>query len=199
MAAPPLAIGDKMIGVLKGTLFGQVVENTFHWRVTSVPTGYSLQDFVNEMVTDMAPEYALMLSRDWIGLAAYGRRVSPTPTRGIEKTLSPLIGDVAQDSLPPSVAAVISRFTNLPGQGGRGRIFIPAVPKTFQNGGLVNSTGLTIYTAFLVWLDLTWTSTLGATFEPVLLKPGNIAVDIEGTTLRNILRSQRRREIGVGI
>ncbi len=199
MASPVLVSGDLMVGVIKGLLAGQSVQTTFHWRATSVPTAYTLTSFLQDLLDDIVPEYRLCLSSDWTGFSVYGRRVSPNPTRGQEQATGTMAGLVSSTSLPPSVAAVLSRFTNQPGPKGRGRVFMPAVPSSFNTNGQVNTTGKNIYDAFLPWLDITWPSSGGATFEPILLTPPADARNIEFAQTRIVLRSQRRREIGVGI
>lgn len=199
MASPALAVGDQLIGVIKGLVYGQQVQSTFHWRLTGIPAGYTLSNFVLDMSTDILPEYALCMSNSWSALALYARRLFPSPTRGQELAPGTTVGDVASAALPPSVAAVLSRYTNAPGPKGRGRVFMPAVPASFATAGLVNVTGKGVYDNFIPWLDQIWPTTLGATLEPVLWRKPSTTTDIELAVTQTVLRSQRRREIGVGI
>jgi hypothetical protein len=199
MPAPVLAANDILIGVVKGVLYNQTVESTFHWKITSVPNGYNLSNFVDDMMTGLLPEYALCLSASWTASACYARRVSSPATRGVEKIPVVTPGAIASLALPPSNAAVLSRYTNASGPKGRGRVFMPAVPTSFHLNGLLTSAAVDVYAGFLPWLDVTWTTGGAAVMEPVLVNLVGLATNIENAKVQRVLRVQRRREVGVGI
>lgn len=52
----------------------------------------------------------------------------------------------AVDFLPQQNAAIIGKFSNVPGRPGLGRWFIPLVPESFTSGPKVNALGLAAYT-----------------------------------------------------
>lgn len=199
MPAPTVAVGDVLIGVIKGTLFGQETQTTFHWKIENTDGINTVQTLCTEMIDEILPDFVTMISDEWVSRVCYARRVHPNPTRGFELSTAAVAGTVVAASLPPSVAGVISRFTNLPGPGGRGRIFVPGVPTSWHEDGLLSAAGLAAYSAFLPHLDLQWDPGNGTVYEPVLYKGGGVAVNIENAVARSVLRSQRRREIGVGI
>lgn len=199
MPAPEIVANDIVIGVLKGTVVGQSVQNTFHWRVTNTVEGYNLSNLAQDMIDEMLPEYRLLLSEDWTAVSAYTRRITPNATRGIEIFTANDAGLVVSPTLPPQVSVVCSRLTNAPGPQGRGRIFLPAVPTSFVTDGRLTNLGQTSLEAFLPWLDLDWTPDGGPTLTPILFRRPNVVTPIETALARSISRSQRRREIGVGI
>lgn len=199
MPAPTLAANDVLIGVIKGTLFNQTVESTFHWKVTSVPNGYNLLTFVEELAAGFLTDYAECMSISWAASAVYARRISAPATRGVETIPTATPGVVNSVSLPPATAAVLSRYTNVAGPKGRGRVFMPAVPTSFHLNGLLTNAGVDTYGGFLPRLDLTFTTTAGAVLEPVLVSTTGEATNVETAKVQRVLRVQRRREIGVGI
>lgn len=199
MASPNLISGDVLLSVIKGRLYGQITETTFYWGITTAAGGYNLTTFVQDVITDVLPDFLDIVSSDWTTVSVYGRRMFPNPTRGQETAVGSTPGTVGATALPPHVAAVLSRYTNAPGPRGRGRVFIPAVPETFHTEGLVNAVGKAAYDAFVPWLDLPWTAPSTSQLEPVLFRRPVTAVNIESAKTQIVLRSQRRREVGVGI
>lgn len=199
MASRTLAIGDTIIVVVKGELFAQSVQSTFYMRCTATSGTFTLLNLLNGMVGSLLDAYVKCVSRDWTGQTLYGRVVSPVKSRGEEVILGTPSGEVLQDSLPPSVAGVISRYTLLPGPGGRGRVFVPAVPETFNEEGRLSAAGVDAYEELAQIMQSVITPLAGNTFEAVLWKRPNLALPITDTVTQRVLRSQRRREIGVGI
>lgn len=198
MATPILAVGDLLLSVVKGSLYGQETQSTFHWVVKEVGVNIAITSLITDIDSELLPEYADVMSEDWTSTATYVRRLNPSPTRGFEGSNS-VDGTVAGDACPPSVAAVISRYTNNPGPRGRGRVFFPAVPDGWHAQGKLNNLGLSGYADFAPWLSEEWTTPTGTKLQPILFRAPNTAVDIEVAVVRPILRSQRRREVGVGI
>lgn len=198
MASPTIVTGDVLAVQIVGKLFEQETNTTFHWQVNSAPVDTSLTSMLTDIALIVLPDYKDCCSELWEAVAIRGRRVTPSPTRSYA-VVQTGNGTVGEESLPPSVAGVISRFTNSNQRTGRGRIFLPAVPETWhQNGGL-NLAGQAAYAAFAPILDLPITLAGGSVLDPVLFRRPNTAVRVEGTQVRTVLRSQRRREIGVGI
>lgn len=199
MPPPALALGDNIIGIVKGELFGQETQTTFHWKVSETDNGSTPVDVAESMIDELLPDFLLIISEEWTSKSCYCRRVWPAPTRGFEVPTAGQTGAITAGSLPPSVAGVCSRFTNLPGPGGRGRIFVPGVPLSWHENGQLSNAGYSAYVGFLPWLDLAWDPGEGTVYEPILYKGAGVSFNIESASARKILRSQRRREIGVGV
>ena len=199
MAAPVSAVNDILLTTIQGTLFAQRTITTFHWKVATIQPEVNLQNLLLGFNTLLLAEWQAMLSEDWLGDITTIRRLSPSPTRTFTESIAGTNGTVADDSLPPSTAGVISRFGNGASKSNRGRIYVPAVPEAWHLAGQLTAAGVAAYDAFRPVLDLT--ADLGgiATLEPVLFKKPNLTLLIEGSTTRRILRVQRRREVGVGV
>lgn len=199
MASRILQVGDIIVAVMKGKLFNQSVQSTFHYRSTAVDGTYTLKNFLTGLNATLLDNYVKCVSRDWTGDVLYGRILAPVKSRGEETSLGAASGDIAEDSLPPSVAAVIGRYTLVPGPGGRGRIFLPAIPQSWNDAGLLSVAGVTAMTDLQQFMAESITPLAGNTFEPVLWKRPNLALPLTDTKIQRVLRSQRRREVGVGI
>ena len=199
MSAPTVIAQDVVAVQVVGLLFGQQTITTFHWRINSLTGPTTLTDLLTAIATPLVPGMQPLCSNNWVAQVLRGRRVTPNPTRSYEVPIIGGTGTVVSESLPPSVAGVISRFTNSASRRGRGRIFVPAVPELFHDAGLLNNAGMNAYQAFAPMLDLPLALPLVGEIDPVLFTRPNTAVNVEGSTVRKVLRSQRRREIGVGI
>lgn len=199
MASRILQVGDIMVAVMKGRLFGQSVQSTFHYRATAVDGSYTLKNFITGLSATLLDNYVKAVSRDWTGDVLYGRILAPVKSRGEEITLGAASGDVLEDALPPTTCAVIGRYTLVPGPGGRGRIFLPAIPESWNDAGILSVAGVTALTDLQQFMAESITPLAGNTFEPVLWKRPNLALPITDTKTQRVLRVQRRREIGVGI
>lgn len=198
MPSPNLIAGDVLLTTIQGSLFGQRTITTFHWAITSIPPNTNLLTVLTNLEANLLPDFRTLLSQDWDGIELTGRRLFPGPTRSYSVAINGS-GLVVATSCPPSVAGVISRFTNQAGKKGRGRIYVPAVPVSWHLNGLLTMAGQNAYDAFRGRLDLPTNLAGPVTLEPVLFTRPNTAVNVEGSAVRTILRSQRRREIGVGI
>jgi len=199
MASKVIAAGDVILIVMKGNLFAQSVQSTFYLRCTETTGNYTILNLLNGLQGILLDAYVKCVSRDWTGQVLYGRIVAPTKSRGEELILGTPSGDILEDALPPSVAGVISRYTLVPGPGGRGRVFVPAVPETWNSSGLLSQAGVDAYEELAQFMSATITPQAGHVFEAVLWKRPNIALPVTDTVTQRVLRSQRRREIGVGI
>lgn len=125
-----------------------------------------------------------------------------------------LEGGIAQEALPPSVALVVRRHTNIVGRRNRGRWFLCGLPKTYSVAGQLNVNPFVAAGGDAAVGDMT-IGQLQAPggipiADPVLPRPNRelqepfsiVSYDprtITGSLVDVVLRSQRRRENGVGI
>jgi len=201
MAVPLLAVGDVLQITLKGLLFGQRTNNTFHYNVTATDGDQTFTEVFSQWVVDYEDLWCACVSQDWTGDVVTVRRLTPTKTRGVDFDIA-WIGTIPSASLPPSTAAVISRWNYGSGQSNRGRVFIPGIPATSHVAGRILSTGANPFASFLLLaaqMDDPCEDVPDFSLAPGLFhRFTNTWEAIEGTTARDILRQQRRREIGVG-
>lgn len=186
-----------------GFLFGQTTINTFTYQWLHTTLVADLEWTAAESAIDDAlrDNFLACLSEEWEGVAT--RVYNPSPASTEAAFLFPMTEDglVAEGSEPPAVAGVITKRTSLKGPRGRGRVFLPAVPISFHENGRLTSTGVGLY------------NDLGDSMQapvPILDPEGNLVpvvysrVALNGAAIvdcsaQPILRSQRRRQIGVGI
>lgn len=198
MAAPLVIPGDRLFLALEGELFLQQTINTFHYEVTGITGTPTIQDFIEGMIVIMQADFLACCSEEYNLRRWHARRIVASPTRTYTVEVGAEGGTVAADSLPPSVSTVLKRFTNLPGPTGRGRVFMPGVPTTFHDNGILTALGLAAYQAFLPHMSLPVNIPATMTLQPMLFRRPTTFRALEGAAVNTILRSQRRREIGVG-
>jgi len=198
MALPLIEPGDVLSLTLKGRLFGQRTNNTFWYYFPTVAAGQTFTEFFQQWNVDFETLWSNFVSEDWTGDTITIRRVGATATRGIDFNID-WVGQVASPSLPPSTAAVISRWTYGPTAKSRGRLFISGVPTSFHSEGALTAPAMAILTLLAAQVDDEVADLPDFAAEPVLYnRPTNTVQTLDGTTPRSILRQQRRREIGVG-
>jgi hypothetical protein len=123
---------------------------------------------------------------------------------------APIDGDIVDvNPLPPQSAAVISWQTGVKGTVGTfataGRTYMPGIPQNGQISGFLQATFQTAVDTFATKL---WAAFIddGTAYQQhiVSLTPGSQPVTVRavnpvtGWTVNNVVRSQRRREYGVG-
>jgi len=198
-------------------LDGQTMVNVFGYQQTSGNT--TGDSDMTQLGKAFEGVVLTSLVTCWADQVSYGtleiRRVAPAggPISGIDYVPTPGTGTIEEPAVPPSVAVVIRRRTEFLGRKYRGRIYHFGLPLSFCANGQVNllSPGMTEMTALATILEGTIVSgDAGApTFRPVLLakdasivvgdNPGWRVTPLVTTQVDRILRSQRRREVGVGV
>ena len=133
--------------------------------------------------------------------------IRPTASIGI----SPLVGDQADDNpLPPQSAGVISLKTGVKGSVGvyaaAGRMYLPGMPQNGQISGFLQESFQNTLNAFAGRLQVAYIDdATDYQWHVVSLTPGSRPVAVRAInpvtfyTVNNVVRSQRRREFGVGI
>jgi len=199
-----------------GGLFSQLVVNTFGYQqMDGNTTGDSDMTQLGKAIDAVIVPNLYTVQGDLMIYAfAEIRRVAPAggPIDGLDFTLTPGNGAIEEPPLPPSCAVVIRRKTSFLGRKYRGRIYIPGVAQTLTANGVVlaGAGGMNQMNALALILQGTIVSgdTGGPTWRPVLLardasvtggdNPGWRVNPVTLCQADNKLRSQRRREIGVG-
>lgn len=213
-----MALGDHYRLAVVGDLAGQQVVNVYHYRQTSANTS------ANSDVASLAiafDELALAtdvltdpLSDDltWQLLQSRSFPLPGTPPVGSDRAVN-YPGLRASPALPPSNAVVVKRKTAFLGRAYRGRIFLPGLPSAAAVDGLITAAGtyqaeIGVIASFLK-TPIQAAAAGSPSFQPELCKviPKPIpppdfmyqATDVTASGFDKIIRSQRRREIGVGV
>jgi hypothetical protein len=209
-----MAVGDVFKVAASGDLYGQLIVNVFHYQqqtgnssglseVESLARAWNDQVFPDLLATvGESMQYGTIEARSFV--PAGGVLVGfDLPVTGV--------GELDDPTLPPTVAVVIRKRTGRLGRRYRGRNYFAGVAASdVASGALVTSGGTptrwgALATAILA--SIVWTATGSPTFIPVVaaLDPSVVvtpvgvrATPVTTTFLDQILRSQRRREIGVG-
>jgi len=198
MAYPPLAPANILEIVVKGRLFGQRTENTFHYYAAVVIGDVTLLDVFTNFAVHFQDEFEAVTTTDWTSDTITVRRITPDPTRAIPFG-NGWTGTNDEGTLPPSTTAVISRVSWQQGRRSLGRIFVPAVPNGWHSNGELTVPAMAAYASLAAKMDTSVIEGGTLTLKPILWdREGSALRDIEEAFARKILRQQRRREIGVG-
>lgn len=208
--AYPITTGSLIELGIAGTLFGQRTLTLFHYRITgtTITDGQAaLEDWLDSLTGNIAigGAYFAACSEDWTGyqLSAQviyvpGPSVQRRPKVVLSITTFP--GEVASPSLPPGVAAALTRRSEVASRRGLGTIHMPGVPTSFTSGGELSTLGIDSYTtlggAFME------NPTIGSmTGTPMIYNRSNPADSIQVTSVtpQSTVRTMRRRVVGRGI
>lgn len=197
MSVPSLEPGDIVELTLKGRLFGQRTNNVFHYYI-AIATAQIFTDLFSQWVVDFQTVWEDAVSEDWTADTVTIRRLGANATRGVDFNID-WQGNVVSPSLPPSTAVVISRYNYLPGPKGRGRIFVAGIATSHHLSGELTAPAMALFSLLAAQVDDPVVDGVQLRAEPGLFRPAtNTFNGIEAAVARNILRQQRRREIGIG-
>jgi hypothetical protein len=208
-----MAAGDIVKVRTRGRLLGSNVEFGVHIRYNT--TSATAADLAASWAATVIPmvKAASVSDCNWDRLT-----VSDTDPNGAESYDLPLTqpnpGDILGDPLPPQDAAVISLRTGVKGGRRRGRFYFPGITETTNQDGRMQGTQLTAIQALANGLinaygpsgtendyRLVVYSPEVLTFKPPRTpkpRPGTIITNVTSYTVDPVIRTQRRRSIGVG-
>lgn len=203
-----MAVGD----ILETTLEWQNVDrgdrynNVFHWYVNIEATDgdneFSATEAINSKIVDTILPLLNVKCRFRTTLT---QRVYPLPrTAGsLHDNGLGTIGAIAGDALPPSCSLVIRKRTNFAGRRYRGRLFCPMLSESDQvNGIWAGANYLALAAAWDNLLAVNLSGALDLECIPVIFPKGGSSASAKIVTSSSsdpVVRSQRRREVGVGI
>lgn len=206
MASYALVENDLIEIVIKGRLHGQTTRNVFHYRYTPAgptPDGaaelaVALDEFVDLVVTSLIA----FASVEWHCISATIQKVKPTRYQVIEQVVN-LDGTAGVNSLPSGASAVVSIRAILADRNSQGRKFFPAIPVEFEEDSILNEDGMTSLGAIAGNMLSSLNTNDPDALVPTTLTPtSGVAIsavyDVLGATPREVIRYQRRREVGVG-
>lgn len=193
-----MAVGDLFQLNVVGKVHGQTTVNTFYYRIKVQAAGDPRQKLIDCWIAGCHTDYVACLSSEWTTDHFEAAGLQPVLPKVDFFDATP--GAVAGVCLPSSVAAVMRRKTLTPGRTGRGRVYLPAIPNSFEDDSKIAVAAQPTYTALGLSLGLDIVDA-GWTFTPqhVRRKPALQGLDIDRWTLDSIMRNQRRRQVGVGI
>lgn len=187
------------------TLAGQQCMNVFYYRndIMTVDGGAALDEAIAEFSTLINNVIANLQSQDVTEI--YTRAQWVHPTRYVARYGIPALTEGVQvgTSLPSGAAVVVRRRSDLANRSSRGRIFVPGIPisNTLNSKmlpGWMTTNADDLAATVLVGLDLVAS---GLFMEPVIwsYSDRNNADPCVTANVDDVLRYQRRREVGRGI
>lgn len=206
--AYPIAANDIVEIRITGLLFNQRTITTFHYTSTTGGAGSpdDMEDLLDQFLPAVYDTFIDCVTEDWTSGRVQGQVISPVRKIALTTLPGATQGTVATPTLPGNNAAVLYRRTNLAGRDQQGRIFMPAVPQAWVTAGAINGTGTTAYgpMAGNLYAPL---DVGGRIYLPVIVGYVDVPPTPPFYTTRGVVtnagvnpvvRSQRRREIGVG-
>lgn len=191
--------GDIAALTVTGVLHGQTVQSVLHYRKINQGAGNELA-LIQAWQTSVKPQYLNCCSAEYEMTQLAAQIVGPgAPEAPFVQPIGFSNGEGSANSLPSSVAACITKRSLTPGKKGRGRVYMPAVPTTFEVDSKLNDTGFQTYAALGDILKTVLAA--GATnFEFGIFHRSNKTFSpVISCLAREVLRTQRRRQVGVGV
>lgn len=202
-------VGGLYIAEVWGRLYGQETRTRFAYQNIYTEELSILTVATPAFVADHLTSLLTVCSEEWDIWNIRGEAYSPEPNPaalGFRDSPIDMDGDVAGLACPPSVAMVFRRRVGTIGRANRGRVFIPGVPSSGVTAGQVAGTLLTdcLTVCTALGLPVVPEGEVYEILQPVLVKRQENGVvqswqDIAYWDFDPILRSQRRREINVGM
>lgn len=184
---------------------GQEFVNTFHYKQLADPADPPAEALAIAFRDACIPTYLdLLLDSSEViqlevrqvtgGLAAFDLAIAEFGTNS------------GVDQLPPQVSPLVSWRTGLAGRRNRGRTYLPAPPENVQDAGALTSgfvSSITTWANTTLLLTIedveTWQHVVYGAPCPSCTPPrSENIVNITSFLVRNDLRTQRRRVVGVG-
>lgn len=201
-----MAANDVYEVIVKGVCAGQTIMNVLHF-IDVIGTG-DLQDWVTHWEdTGVSPpheEYSECLCDDYTPVEYLITKVKPAP-RGPQFSVPADVTNVGErlGALHLPTSAVIKWTTAVGGRSGRGRSYIGPLGNQNSSDGMLDG----VYTAFITDFAnrmLEVFSAAGALYDghwlfAVYSRLLDVANAVTGASVRTQLKTQRRRQLGVGM
>lgn len=191
-----MAVNDVFQAVIEQKLHNQTVLNVLHFRLDAdQPTAVALNQDVRTIII---PTMKGVQSNELQHVAVWTQKIWPLPPlNAVRDATAAGPGTVAQNSLPTSVAVVLTKRTAFAGRKYRGRVYVCGVPVTHESDSTLAAANQAAWQAladkfaFAAWA--------ASDFTPIIWHRGPKTDDTVITVeARTILRNQRRRQVGVG-
>jgi len=194
-----VALGDVFEFAVRGRWADQRIINVFHYRAIA-SAGSEHTDLVTAWEASVKTPYLNVMSTEYT-LEDYAIRKPNDPefAQAIISASSPVAGARTGTVGVPGGAAVITWTTGLAGRSRRGRTYIGPLSETDTNQGTFTAGFTSVLTTFanaaratLIVDDIdrfqrvVWSRTLSS------------YANVTGHVVRSYIRSQRRRNIGIG-
>jgi hypothetical protein len=193
--------GDIYTLTVIGEHHNQTVMNVFHYRVQTGTIEDDSAQIITAWRNNTETTWLNCFSEEYFISGYFCQRSWPKPVlQGFTLSTAFLPGTEPGNSLPTSVAVVLTKRTALGGRSGRGRTYLGGVPTAFEADSQLTGAAIQTYNLLCAKLDDTLNTVNGTTLHPIITdKLFATAKPITSYVTRSILRNQRRRQVGRGI
>lgn len=196
-----MAVNDIYQVNMVGRLHGQQTINVFHYIETTTPAGSAEAALAQGFGAGVASEVKNAASVEWELEKISVQQIRPLPPLlPVEDASAAGPGAVAGESLPTSVAAVVTKRTGLAGRAYRGRSYFAGVPQSQEVDSQLSSAALLLWQDVADQMAQPISVAPSGAFDPIVyhraLGTGNVIVS---GLARPVLRNQRRRQVGKGV
>lgn len=205
-------IGDVFRVSSVGGMFGQQIVNVFHYEQTSVNTSgiAEVESLARAFNAGVLAAIAATTSNDasWGTIESRSFVLPGTPPVGFDLSVT-VPGEIDSGAAPPTVCFNVKKKTGFLGRKYRGRNYFAGIAQDAVDSGKIAVGAITTFEALKDAMagTLTWTAGGSPTFRPIIAAivfpdapdvPFIRKTPITQCEVDLVLRSQRRREIGVG-
>lgn len=205
-----LNTGDVVQTIAFQEYLGQTLMNVLHYQYTgsnNILNGVTaVDDLMTQVWTEEVSIGAYMRAVQdtaciWRRIQA--QKVWPTRTPYLRSNLADITGDITGDDMPPNIAAVVTKQTNILGRGRTGSLHVGGLSSIVVQGGNIAALSMTDMNALAASLpdQLPVAGEEGSFWVPVIGVPvgaGN-PTPLLGAVAQQTVRVMRRRTVGVGI
>lgn len=206
MATYTLVQNDLIEIVMKGRLHGQTTRNVFHYRYkesgpeTDGPGGLMTAIAAFDALVGVA--WRAIASNEWHHISNTIQKVKGTRYQLIEAAVG-ADGDIEDNSLPSGVSAVASIRAITAERHSQGRKYFAGVPASAEDDSVLTPGFMTNFASVAGDMLSALPTAVADALVPTTLTPASgLAItslyDVVSATPREVLRYQRRREVGVG-
>jgi len=196
-----MAQNDVLRLVVTGRVHGQTVMNVHHYQQTSSQAGNRSAELAAAWIVANEPTMLACLSDEYQLIGYTVQVINPLPVLAAYQELRiNKFGTINDESLPTSVAVVLTKRTALAGPKFRGRTYLGGIPVTHEVDSKVTGAAINLYHAFADKLQFILAEEGLATFTPIIYnRSTQTSTSLTECEATDILRNQRRRQVGRGI
>lgn len=143
-----MAVGDILRASLLYSVKGEKCANVLHFKEIDDP-GADNERLLGEAIANdlWGTPLRACVSNDCTLQMVRVSRIDPTVGGPINVAVDNH-GTVTEDTLPPNSTVLLSLYSARLDRAGRGRMFIPGVPKTFNQDGLLPQSAVSTFNTF---------------------------------------------------
>lgn len=203
----PLEPNSILQVTFKGTVDDQTCLSVFHYQYTGLTVivdGEAAIAAINGALQDptgLYKRYLDAVAGTWQNGRIRYQKIYPTRYRAIEYIPAVTEGQGPATSLPPANAVAITKRSNIADRHGLGTLHMPAVPSSWVQNGVVQSTPSVNYANVGSAMVQTILVATGQPFAPIMFNRANPAGSFFASTyaVQQSVRTMKRRVVGRGI